>query len=346
MELQYHPASGRRTVSAVSLGARGQRLLLALLALAALLAVSLWWTAPHALARAERKARAPAVARQLAAARDADAKARRRAASLAERAAASGDELSKIAFLYGVPSSRWPRILDPALAVLSRADADRFVEELPAYLRGLERARALLASREAEDSELAARTPSIVPLSAPIYEPAAFFGPRVSPWTGEQEFFCGLDLAAPEGSSVVAPADGRVVFTGRARREATSRLWQFGTLVVVEHGRGAATLFGHLARIDVRRGDTVRRGQRLGAVGKTGWALSPRLHYELWTTQEQALRPTDPLFGILDRRVDTQHRSLEQMLGTSAPEPAETLPGLRGTGRPPRTGGRPADQRG
>lgn len=329
MELQYHPASGRRTVAAASLGARGQRLLLLLLALATLLSVSLWWTAPAALARARRKAKSPAVARELNAARAADARARRQAASLAERGLAWGDDLAKIAFLYGVPPSRWPRILDPALGMLFRADANLLADGIPAYLRGLDRARALLASREAEDPQLPARTPSIVPISAAIYEPAAFFGPRVSPWTGEGEFFCGLDLAAPEGAAVVAPADGRVVFTGRARREAAPRLWQFGSLVVIAHGSESATLFGHLGRIEVRRGDSVRRGQRLGAVGKTGWALSPRLHYELWKPQGGLLRPTDPLFAILDRRVDARHRSLEQMLATSAPEPAGTLPGLR-----------------
>ena len=144
----------------------------------------------------------------------------------------------------------------------------------------------------------------------------------------QEEFFCGLDLAAPEGTAVVAPADGRVVFTGRARRDLAPRLWQFGTLVVIAHGPGLATLFGHLDRAEVRRGDAVKRGQRLGVVGKTGWALSPRVHYELWRLESGRLRPTDPLFAILDGRLDDRHRSLEQMRATSAPEPWDPLPGL------------------
>jgi murein DD-endopeptidase MepM/ murein hydrolase activator NlpD len=329
LELQYHPASGRRTVSVFSMGPRGERFVILLTALAALLAVSLWWTAPSLLARSRRRAQAPATASALAAARATDLKARRDAASLAARLRDWGDDLARIAFLYDVSPARWPRALDPARGLLAAGDSEGLAAGLPVYLRGLERARTLVAEREAEEPELAARTPSIAPIREAAYEPAVFFGPRVSPWTGQEEFFAGLDLAAPEGSPVVAPADGRVVFTGRPRRESAARLWQFGSLVVVAHGPDTATLFGHLARAEVRRGDRVRRGQRLGSVGKSGWALSPRLHYELWRRREAGWGPTDPLFAILDRRLGERRRSLEQMLASSAPGPGEVLPGVR-----------------
>jgi murein DD-endopeptidase MepM/ murein hydrolase activator NlpD len=151
----------------------------------------------------------------------------------------------------------------------------------------------------------------------------------MSPWTGQPEFFGGLDLAAGEGAEVRAPAGGRVVFVGRARRDRSPRLWQFGTLVVVRHGPKLVTVYGHLGRADVRRDALVRRGDRLGLVGKSGWAVSPRLHYELWRLDGGELRPTDPLFAILDPRRDARHRTLRQMLATSAPGPAEELPGLR-----------------
>jgi murein DD-endopeptidase MepM/ murein hydrolase activator NlpD len=329
VELQYHPASGRRTVAAISLGRRGERILIFLVALAALLAVSLWWTVPAGLTRAVRWRESLTVARDLEISRADMVRAGGRVAALADRELAWGDDFAKIAFLYGVTPAGWPRVLDPARGILAAPDGERLTEGLPVYLRGLERGRALLAAMEQGDPGLAARTPSIAPISGAIYEPAALFGPRVSPWTGQEEFFCGLDLAAAEGAAVVAPADGRVVFTGRARRETAPRLWQFGSLVVVVHGPEAATLFGHLLRIEVRRGERVRRGQRLGAVGRSGWALSPRLHYELWKPQEGVWRPTDPLFAILDRRLDARHRSLGQMLATSAPGPTDVLPGLR-----------------
>jgi len=295
----------------------------------ALLAVSLWWTAPAVLVRATHRDLDHRAARELAAARAADRRARRLAEDLVERERTWGERLSKIALLYGISPSRWPRVLDPGRGLLAAQDPERLTEGMDAYLAGLERARALIAGAETENPDLASRTPSILPVPAAVSEPAAFFGPRTSPWTGQEEFFCGLDLAAPEGTPILAPADGRVIFTGRARRESAPRLWQFGSLVVLAHGPEAATLFGHLSRIEVRRGDLVRRGQRLGTVGKSGWAVSPRLHYELWTPQEGAWRPTDPLFAVLDQRLDDRQRSLEQMLATSAPEPVDRLPGVR-----------------
>jgi murein DD-endopeptidase MepM/ murein hydrolase activator NlpD len=329
VEIQYHPSTGRRAVTVWPLGPAGERLLVVAGAVAALAFVSLWATVPAVLARLSRDAELPGRVRDLEAARHAEAAAQREVSGTAARALAWGDRLSKIAFVYGIESARWPRALDPARGLLlGPPDTERLPAEVEVYLRGLERARETLEGVESSDPTLASRTPSIVPIGGDLYEPAALFGPRVSPWTGQEEFFCGLDLAAPEGTAVVAPADGRVVFTGRARRDLAPRLWQFGTLVVISHGPGLATLFGHLDRAEARRGDLVKRGQRLGVVGRTGWAQSPRVHYELWRLEGGRFRPTDPLFAILDGGLDDRHRSLEQMRATSAPEPWDSLPGL------------------
>ena len=99
-------------------------------------------------------------------------------------------------------------------------------------------------------------------------------------------------------------------------------------MIVLSHGGRGATVFGHLSRIDVRRGQRVARGQRIGAVGSTGWAISPQLHYEFWRPERGTLRPTDPLFAALDRRLGRNPVSLEQMEATSAPGPLDPLPGL------------------
>jgi murein DD-endopeptidase MepM/ murein hydrolase activator NlpD len=155
------------------------------------------------------------------------------------------------------------------------------------------------------------------------------FGPRVSPWTGTEEFFAGMDLAAPAGAPVIAPAAGTVVFAGRVPASVNSRLWRFGNLVVVTHGPSGATVFGHLGKVEVRGGERVRRGQRLGTVGTSGWTMSPGLHYELWRPGPEGLAPTDPRFAMLDLRLPGHDVSLEKMRATSAPGPQETLPGLR-----------------
>jgi murein DD-endopeptidase MepM/ murein hydrolase activator NlpD len=82
----------------------------------------------------------------------------------------------------------------------------------------------------------------------------------------------GVDYAAPKGTPVRTVGDGTVDFAG----------WQsgYGNVVRVQHGGGRATLYAHLSRIDVKRGQRIEQGQRIGAVGATGWATGPHLHFE------------------------------------------------------------------
>jgi murein DD-endopeptidase MepM/ murein hydrolase activator NlpD len=82
----------------------------------------------------------------------------------------------------------------------------------------------------------------------------------------------GIDYAAPTGTPVRNVGDGWVQFAGRQNG--------YGNTVVVRHAGGKETLYAHLSRIDVRQGQRVEQGQRLGAVGATGWATGPHLHFE------------------------------------------------------------------
>ena len=252
----------------------------------------------------------------------------RRAGAIRERALDRADYLNRIALLYGVPAARWPPALSSGPGALSAAKPEAMAERVDTFLGALENSRAILEEYEKRDPDLAARSPSLFPCAAALCEPASFFGPRVSPWTGEEEFFPGVDIAAPDGSAVLAPGGATVVFAGRARRSPTGWFWRLGSMIVLSHGGGGATVFGHLSRIDVRRGQRVARGQRIGAVGATGWAISSRLHYEFWRPERGTLRPTDPLFAALDRRLGAKPVSLQQMEATSAPGPLDPLPGL------------------
>lgn len=82
----------------------------------------------------------------------------------------------------------------------------------------------------------------------------------------------GVDYGAPYGTPVRSVGDGVVEFSG----------WQngYGNVVKVQHGKERSTLYAHLSRIDVRKGQAIEQGQRLGAVGATGWATGPHLHFE------------------------------------------------------------------
>jgi murein DD-endopeptidase MepM/ murein hydrolase activator NlpD len=103
------------------------------------------------------------------------------------------------------------------------------------------------------------------PLAGPIGDS---FGPRGA------RFHAGIDLIAPSGTPVAAAAAGRVVFAGLAAGG-------WGKLVVVAHAQGVRTMYAHLSSIAVRRGTLVSTGHVLGAVGATGDADGPHLHFEV-----------------------------------------------------------------
>lgn len=83
----------------------------------------------------------------------------------------------------------------------------------------------------------------------------------------------GVDIAAPYGSSVMASADGRVVFAGRKGG--------YGLAIVIDHGGELTTLYGHNSQLFVKEGELVKRGQEISLVGSTGHSTGPHVHYEV-----------------------------------------------------------------
>ena len=100
------------------------------------------------------------------------------------------------------------------------------------------------------------------------------FGMRTHPQTGLRQFHTGVDLSAPNGMPVHATADGVVSVADWSRGN--------GKIVVIEHGHGFTTVYAHNSRIDVKAGQTVKRGQVIAATGATGNATGPHVHYEVW----------------------------------------------------------------
>jgi len=98
------------------------------------------------------------------------------------------------------------------------------------------------------------------------------FAMRMHPIHNVWRAHTGVDYGAPTGAPVRTVGDGRVKFAGR--------MGGYGNVVEVAHGGGDVTLYAHLSRIDVQHGQPVQRGQNIGAVGATGWATGPHLHFE------------------------------------------------------------------
>ena len=117
---------------------------------------------------------------------------------------------------------------------------------------------------------LAAATPSIWPAQG---WPSSTMGHRVDPFTGDDDFHAGLDIAGERGQPGYATAAGTVVHSG----------WQggYGNLIVLDHGFGLQTRYGHLLNYSVKQGAKVKRGDVIGHVGNTGRSTGYHLHYEV-----------------------------------------------------------------
>jgi murein DD-endopeptidase MepM/ murein hydrolase activator NlpD len=99
------------------------------------------------------------------------------------------------------------------------------------------------------------------------------FGKRINPVTHKEEHHNGIDLAAEEGSLVMSASYGIVVWRGNKLG--------YGNCVVIRHGRHLSTIYGHLSRIDIHKGQFVKFGQVLGLSGSTGLSTGPHLHFEV-----------------------------------------------------------------
>lgn len=130
-----------------------------------------------------------------------------------------------------------------------------------------------------------ANTPSILPTAG--WLSSQFTKSRFHPILHENRPHEGIDVTAPTGTPIVAPAAGRVVFAGNDKG--------YGLTVEIDHGNGIRTRFAHCSRLAVRVGQQVTRNQLIAAVGSTGLSTAPHLHYEIHVNG----RPVDPLTYVL-----------------------------------------------
>jgi len=138
------------------------------------------------------------------------------------------------------------------------------VEERSDQLTVLE---ALLVSTSANKKFL----PSLAPVDGGWL--SSSFGWRIDPFSGQKSFHEGLDFPSESGTPIVAAASGKVIFADVHP--------QYGKMVEVDHGNGLVTRYAHASRLFVKEGDFILRGQKIAAVGSTGRATGPHLHFEV-----------------------------------------------------------------
>ncbi len=315
LELQIVPENPRRRALRLHLGPWTARLFGLFVLLAVAGSAAGWATLPWTLGvpRAERTAAVQSERRtQLGERLKALTGELEESARLAAAAARQVEKAHRLLALPNHPMTAPPPAgeeVETVFAAVARRGL-RLEAEVASVLTRTERMLDEIEGIDRQRPPWLAQVPSISPLGRAESVLVAGFGPRRNPYTQELDFHAGLDLAAPLGTPVLAPADGNVVFAGVFdRRE--GEWWRLGRLVALRHGERFLTLFGHCDQLLVRRGERVRRGQPIATVGGTGWTTTQHLHYEIREGVGRDPRPVDPRLHVLDRVWDEEEGLFE-----------------------------------
>ena len=185
---------------------------------------------------------------------------------------------AEVALTYGFGDARRPRFPQAVLALATQTNASvdsSFRASLYAFNlirraslepEGSAAGRGMFSNPQIDRTTV----PSLWPVRGQI---TAGFGQRMDPFSGEGAFHPGLDISVPFGTKVQATADGIVLEAGPESG--------YGNAILIDHGYGLTTKYGHLSRIFVVVGQELKRGQVIGSVGMTGKTTGPHLHYEV-----------------------------------------------------------------
>ncbi|NDB53370.1 MAG: M23 family peptidase [Chitinophagaceae bacterium] len=210
------------------------------------------------------------------------------------------------------------KISSKKLASTVASTLDNLVERIRAQRNSYEEVSQLVKDKE----RLLAHTPAIQPVSNKnLKRIASGFGYRIDPIYKTPRMHPGLDFTAPQGTPIYATANGRVEVAGNSGDG-------YGKHVIINHGYGYQTLYGHMVRVKARVGQNVKRGEVIGWVGSTGKSTGPHCHYEVIKNGSKI----DPIYFFYN---DLTHvrpytpESLEQLLKLHGLINVATFPGLR-----------------
>lgn len=147
----------------------------------------------------------------------------------------------------------------------------------------------------ANKAELIEAIPSIQPIkNEDLTRMASGYGYRIDPFTKKRRFHYGMDFSAKKGTPIYATGNGIV-------QRADNRSSGYGRHIRIDHGFGYISLYGHLEKYNVRRGQKVKRGDIIGFVGNTGRSVGPHVHYEIFKDNEK-INPLNFYYGNLSQK--------------------------------------------
>lgn len=193
------------------------------------------------------------------------------------------------------------KLKDNQLASALKTTLDNLTSRIEAQKRSYIEVDKLVKNKE----QLLAHTPAIQPVSNKnLNRIASGFGYRIDPVYKTTKFHAGLDFAAPQGTPIYATADGVVTTAGNTGNG-------YGNHVIINHSYGYETLYGHMVRVKVRNGQSVKRGEVIGWVGSTGKSTGPHCHYEVHKNGEKI----DPIYFFYN---DLTPEQFDQILKKAA----------------------------
>lgn len=149
-----------------------------------------------------------------------------------------------------------------------------------------------IASLAKEKEKLLVAIPAIQPINNDdLTRMASGFGWRSDPFTKARKMHRGMDFTAPKGTPIYASGDGKIT---RADNNSSG----FGKHIRIDHGYGYLSLYAHLSKYNVKKGQKVKRGDLIGFVGSTGRSEAPHLHYEVWKDKDR-INPINFYYGSL-----------------------------------------------
>lgn len=193
-----------------------------------------------------------------------------------------------------------------ALLIATEEKMDKLKRQLTLQSKSLDEISDLAKDKEKMLASIPALTPVRSDKLKRNIKSLSGFGMRIHPILKRRKMHAGIDFTCPKGTPIQASGDGVVLKALKHKRG-------YGQHIVIDHGYGYKTLYAHMSKMDVKKGDKIKRGQLIGAVGSTGLSTAPHLHYEVIYKGKKV----NPILYCTDGLSPEEYQELVDMASTA-----------------------------